>query len=393
MKKFLVFGLALLLLSSALFADDAKVMPLRTGRLSLAPSFTMGEKKFDDEGSRVDAQYDSLKMLNFGAALEYGIISWITGAIQWAPGVNMWSKLDMSLPLANMSLSTSDVRLLDVGDLFVGAKMQILGKDAPVKNEMIRLAFAPGIKIPFSGPDFDKQAENAVKGDKVTPDTLDNHALAAGLRSYFDFIINDKFFINFYNEALFYATKRDLGKTGYQQNLVASGIDQINQLAGALMPTAPALFEYGKTKYGYELTFELEPTFSTPLGPILFTASLPITYKTTPGKKYDVGYNKALVDGAIAAIGSGAYDAELAAMLLNQTAAIGMLNGLAAQVDSINASEGQTHALSINPGIAVMFYKWKVPFEFEFNYKAPIWGMRGGANHTFVFIAKMFFKI
>ena len=393
MKKFLLLGLALLLLSSALFAEDAKVMPLRTGRLSLAPSFTMGEKVFDDDGSRVDAKYDSLKIFNFGAALEYGITGWLTGAVQWAPGVNIWSSIDMALPLPSnpMASSASDVRLLDVGDLFVGAKMQILGKDALIKNERMRLAFAPGIKIPFSGPNFKEQTKNAEKGDKVTPDAMDNHALGLGLRSYYDFIINDKFFINFYNEALFYVTERDLKKTGYQQYLVATGIDQVNGLISSTPLGATLtsnLFDYGKVKYGYDLTFEIEPTFSTPLGPVLFTASVPITYKTTPGKKYDVSYDNTMLQGAIAYI-SSLPDGSLP---MPNAQAIGTLQGLAGQVDDLNAGEGQTHLLTINPGVAVMFYKWKVPFEFEFNYKAPVWGLRDKANHTFVFIAKMFFK-
>ena len=377
MKRFLLLGLALLLLGSAAFADDAKVMPLRTGRLSLAPSFTTGEKVFTDDGTR-ETKY-AIKAFNFGAALEYGITGWITGAVQWAPGVNAWSDVDTQVPYIDMSggtpamaFSTSTVRALDVGDLFVGAKMQILGKDAPIKNNKVRLAFAPGIKIPFGGPKFDKQAENAANGDKVTAGTMDNHVLALGLRSYFDFIINDKFFINFYNEALFNVTKRDFKKMGYMEYVVSQGMDFANTF---LSDT----FSYGKTKFGYELTFELEPVFSTPIGPVLFTASMPVTYKTAPGAKYDVSYDPAklaMIMGALAADPGAQF-------------AVGMVQSF---VDDYSDQDPQSHSLSINPGIAVMFYKWKVPFEFEFNYKAPIWGMNSSANHTFVFIAKMFFK-
>ena len=394
MKKLLVFGLALLLLGSALFADDAKVMPLRTGRLSLAPSFTYGDKNFDKDGSRKDS-YD-LKAFNFGAALEFGITKWITGAVQWAPGVNIYSDADTKVAYIDMGAggavpSKSTVRVLDVGDLFVGAKMQFLGKDGLVKNEMVRLAFAPGIKIPFGGPDFADEYKNAVKGDKVTAATMDNHALAAGLRSYFDFIVNDKFFINFYNEALFYAMKRDLGKVGFEEYITSYLIDQAN--ANSIGAGGPKLFDSGKVKFGYDLTFELEPTFSTPVAKgILFTASMPITYKTTPGKKYDFNYGMAETTKAgleylasLEVYGSPAY--------IGYMTQAGQIGAVIDQAKGLEAKEGQTHALSINPGVAVMFYEWKVPFEFELNYKAPIWGQRASANHSFVFIAKMFFKI
>ena len=332
MKKFLVFGLALLLLSSALFADDAKVMPLRTGRLSLAPSFTTGTKAFDAEGTRVDA--DALKVLNFGAALEFGITSWITGAIQWAPGINVYSDVDTQVPPVNNPyvLSTSKVRLLDVGDLFVGAKIQFIGKEAPIKTDMFRMAFAPGIKIPLPGPDYEKQGKNSIAGDPVTPVNFDNHVLAIGLRSYLDFIINDKFFINLYNESLFNVTKKDFAKAGYEEYMgtVLGGTE-------------------GKVSYGYSFTLELEPVFSTPIGGVLFTASIPLTYVMTPGATHE--YTTMTVKG------------------------------------------NQTQSFSINPGVAFMFYKWAVPFEFAVNYKAPLWGMYTKANHTFIFKAKMFFKI
>jgi hypothetical protein len=127
MKKFFLSGLALLLLVSALFADDAKVMPKRVGRFYIAPSFVFGEKSFDEDGDRVDS--DAVKIFNLGAALEYGITSWITAAIQWAPGINLYSDIDVTL----QQNPNASARMFDVGDLFVGAKMQIIGTEAPVK--------------------------------------------------------------------------------------------------------------------------------------------------------------------------------------------------------------------------------------------------------------------
>ena len=382
MKKFLLLGLALVLLGSALFADDAKVMPARLGRFYLAPSFITASKAFDDEGSREDT--DAMKMFNLGMAAEYGILSWMTGAIQWAPGINAWSTIDTDVPYiggTGLVISDSDVRLLDKGDIFLGAKMQILGGDGLVKNDNLRLAFAPGLKIPLPGPDFEKQVENAVSGDKVTPATMDNHVLAAGLRSYFDFVINDKFFINLYNEALFNVTKKDLKKVGYMEYMLATAIDQAN--AGMTAMAQPALFDYDKVKYGYELTFELEPVFSTPAGKgILFTAGLPVRYVTKSGKKYDFTYDETYVNTVMGMLGGMGMTDEAAGV----GTALYMIKGL-------EDSEAQSHLLTLTPNAAVFFYGWPLPMEFKLSYTAPLWGQNAGANHVIGFQIRVYFKI
>ena len=370
MKRFLLLGLVFLILGAALFADDAKVMPLRTGRLSLAPSLTYGVTSFDAGGRRLDNASPLgsgiIKVFNFGAALEYGIISWITGAVQWAPGINVWSNVDMDMNLFALSQfgfpSGSSARVYDMGDLFVGAKVQILGKEAPVKTDNFRLAFAPGVKIPLPGPDFKDQFENLQNGYMVTVSTMDNHAVGVGLRSYFDYIINDKFFVNFYNETLFYVTKPDLNKAGLTEYLTSMGVN--SNFGPGAVPAGMESSVEGKVNYGMELTFEFEPTFSTPIADgLLFTTSLPITYKTSSGKKYEFTGSGVLGDTAVDAIKGALPDGD------------------------------RSHSLSIDPGVAIMFYKWFIPMEFELNYKSPVWGMNASSNHTFVFIAKVFFKI
>jgi hypothetical protein len=145
MKKILFFGLALLVLGSALFADDAKVMPMRVGRFYLAPSFIFGDKAFNKDGERVNNENNaSVKALNLAMAVEYGVIDWITAAVQWVPGINIWSKME-----TDPALSSGGMDLFGVGDLFVGAKIQIIGSAAPVKTDNFRLALAAGVKIPL----------------------------------------------------------------------------------------------------------------------------------------------------------------------------------------------------------------------------------------------------
>lgn len=346
MKKFLLFGLALLILGSALFADDAKVMPGRLGRFYLAPTFITINKAYDDEGSREDLDA-AINMFNLGAALEYGIIDWITGALQWAPGINVWSKVDVD---------SGDAKLFDVGDLFLGFKVQLFGASAPVKAEKIRFALAPGVKIPMPGPDFKKEAKNMGEGKAFTGGTLDNHSLGVGARAYFDFIINDKFFINLYNETLFYPIKKDIKKAGVKEYMTLEGVNAAIAPAGSSVK--------GEVDYGYELTFELEPVFSTPVAEgMLFTAGLPVNYKTTPGAKYSFS-------------GSGpAGDAGVTNM-----------KGLLPDGD-------QTHSLTLTPNAAMFFYGWPLPMEFKLSYTAPLWGQNTSAGHVIGFQVRLYFKI
>jgi len=365
MKKVLIFGLTLLLLGSALFAEDAKVMPMRMGRIYLAPSFAFGSKIFDDGGSRTDVGAPEIMALNLGAALEFGAYNWITAAVQWAPGFNVWSDVEPPMPLPinfppsplNPSdFSTSSVRSLDKGDIIIGAKMQILGDAGPLKSDRFRLALGPGIKVPLRGPDYKEQLANAVAGDLVTPANFDYHVFGFGLRTYFDYIINEYFFIGLYNEFLYYPQKKDLAKAGYSEYFILNSLNNMF-LGGAVLD--------GEVSYGYDLTFELEPSFSKMIvpGKVILNAGLPLTYKTTPGKSYEFSAKGVMADAALTQIKSLIEDGE------------------------------QTHQLTLKPGASLFFIGWKVPFEFKLSYFAPLWGMNSGATHTVSLQIRMYFKI
>ena len=368
MKKILLFGLALLLLSSALFADDAKTMPARLGRLYLAPSYMFANKLFNDDGDRKDygTGGGSVKAFNIGAALEYGPIEWMTIAIQWAPGINVWSDVDRTIPAFDipgymgggplMIGASDDANAFGVGDIFFGLKFQILGNQGLVKNDMFRLAFAPGIKIPLPGPDYEEQAENALKAEAITPGNVDKHTLAIGLRSYFDFVVNKYFFVNFYNESLFYVMKKDAKKAGYMEYVFADALDKMNADVDV------------DVKYGYELTFELEPVFTYMLTPkIQFNAGLPINYKTAPGRELVLSGSDAAVAG-------------IEAMLPNFS-------------QLLVKKEDQSHLLLLKPNVSFFFVGWKLPMEFKLSYFAPLWGMNERAGHTLSFQIRMYFKI
>ena len=360
MKKMLVFGMALLFLAPALFADDALVMPARVGRFYLAPSFIFGSETFDEFGYRVPASAKSTKMFNLGAALEYGINSWITGAVQWAPGANLWSEIDINLPIftpTGLALSTSDVQLSDVGDLFVGAKIQLVGNSAgPAPSDIMRMAFAPGLKIPLGNPDFSEQYENAVKGDPVTAATLDKHILGLGLRTYFDWIINENFFINFYNEVIFYPGAKKIKHSSYQDYLTLAGVNaQIGSLASDTSVS-------GEVNYKPDLTFEIEPKFTTPIAEgVVFNFGLPVRYVNS-GKSFN-----------FTAAGTASEQALTAARdeLQNET----------------------SHLVTFSPNLSTFFMGWPLPTEFKLTYSVPVLGQNVPANNVLNFQIRLYFRI
>ena len=375
MKRTLVFGLVLLLVSTAIFAEDAKVMPARVGRFYLAPTFGFANGGFDSDGKyeSFDSGEGSMKMFNLGFALEYGIINWITGAIQWAPGINIWSDVDTSLG------TDSTVNANGLADLFVGAKMQILGNQGPVENETIRFAIAPGVKIPLPGPDFEEQFDNRAKNEPVTAANIDKHSLGLGVRAYFDYLINDKFFINLYGEFVGYPVKQDIRKSGiesYMAELIAKGglAAAAPPLAGDIMNST--IIKDGEVNYGYDLTFEMEPVFSTSIGQgTVLTAGLPLNFKLSPAKKYDL-----TITDEFATLANGIMPG------MADTVKDNILNGL-------NGDGSPNYIFSLKPGVSVFFMGWTLPMEFKVQYSAPIFGQNiGNALHTITFQARLYFK-
>jgi len=365
MKKLLAIGLILLLTGSALFAEDASVMPKMVGRFYVAPiySFAMGE--YDTDGDYHNLPYDdiSLKLFNLGFALEYGINNWITGAIQWVPGWTPWSNI-------RAATGWYDTNTNGVADIFAGAKFQIVGEDAPVKASMVRFSAAPGVIIPLPGPNFEDQFKkvnlSTSSGNDATLYSMDNHVFAAGGRVYFDFVINKNFFINLYNETIIYPFKQDLNKAG--ANFYGAKWGAVNNPYGdpEIKDLLDGLAAYGIDKnviydisgdvsYNYSLTFEIEPVFSMPIADgINFTAGLPVTYNFKPAYSYSFSYPAAL--------------ASLADMITP---------GLKSELDT-----DPHHILSLNPNVSVFFMKTLLPLEFKFTYGLPVWGQNALARHN-----------
>ena len=353
MKKFLVFVFVFMILSTALFAEDAKVMPARTGRVYLAPTLIFGSSSFDGNGERVTTP--DLFMFNLGAAVEYGINDWITAAIQWVPGFNIMSEYKLPGP--------PTARFRDMGDIFVGAKMQLMGPNAPLSSNAARIAIAPGVKIPLPGPDFEEQARNAARGNDYTFATIDKHVFGFGLRSYFDIIVNENFFINLYNELILYPIKGDLKDVGlpaldiYQDILEQAGLTEL--------PSGNSL--RGEVNYGFDLTFEIEHVFTQTFtdSRIQINAGLPFNLSYSPGLKPTF-------------IGSGPFGTALAT---------------GANANALANPNPSSILFTVRPNVSAFFMGMPLPMEFKASYFLPVWGQNTMANHTFSFQVRAYFRI
>lgn len=260
MKKFGIIALALVLCAGTFaFADDASVLPAGVGRFYVTNTYAFANSSFDVDGNLNDipAGGGAIKVYNLGLALEYGVTDWISAAIQWAPGVNLWTDRD-----ATAGPFLSETNLAGMADIFAGAKLLIVGEKAPVQNSMFRFAIAPGVKIPLPGTDMEEQYQNILAGDPVTVAQADKHLFALGARAYFDYIINKMFFMNLYSEFTYYP------------------------LEGDVKDTSPSSYASTATiAYGYQLVLEAEPHFDYMLDGAKLSAGLPVTYVMTPNYK------------------------------------------------------------------------------------------------------------
>ena len=384
MRKILLFGLALLLLGSGLFADDAKVMPMMVGRVYAVPTFSYAPGSFDSDGKYHSFDDGSVRLFNLGFALEYGIINWITAAVQWTPGWTPWSNLEGAT-------GSDKTNVNGVADLFVGAKLQILGEKAPVQTDTFRFAIAPGVIIPLPGPDFEDELKNMAKGDDATLSSMDNHVFGAGARVYFDYIINEHFFINLYNETIIYPVKKDLDKAGPNLMMAKAGFgSQLSAFAG--MGFDPLLGQIagdlnnvsGEVNYKYRLTFEIEPQYSTNLGKgLIFSAGLPINYRFSPAYDYSLS-------------GTGGLLTDLTTLktYLGGTGYEDMIPTNDSELLAMAQLKGDAqHSLGINPNVSLFLTSTPLPLEFKFQYGIPVYGQNSMARHNFTLQVKVYFAL
>src|SRR5271157_2970275 len=258
MKKTVILAL-LVCLALPVFADDALVLPAGVFRLTLVPSYDFVPGAYGSDGSYAafpsggNAMGTTVKAFNGAAALEYGVNDWISAAVQWTPGWNITSSVDIPGP--------STVNVNGLYDAFVGAKIQIVGEKAPVASESIRFCTALGVTVPFGSVNFQQQFTNFMNGSAYTLANVDIQTLGIGGRLYFDYVFSPAFFLNLYSQIIYYpgtVALKDTSLPGYVASL------------GGYNPNVG---------YGYHLTVEVEPHYIGNLSDGLqLQLSLPFTY-------------------------------------------------------------------------------------------------------------------
>jgi hypothetical protein len=168
----LVAALLALMINSA-FGEEAELLPEHDLRAALDLSFGIQIQEWEGlEGEKAT-------LLNTGLGLEYGVKDWVMAQALWIPGVNLWSKMDEGWTHGYFS------------DMFRGGKVGIMGENALVKRQDMRLSAAMGIKAPFLSRDGSRW-----EGDK--------HLWGSVLRVYYDYIFTDLFYLNMYVEGVYY---------------------------------------------------------------------------------------------------------------------------------------------------------------------------------------------
>ena len=157
MKKLLVVFLLLSLAAGMVFADDAKVMPKGVIRAYFLGTYGMTDSAYDEDGEEQDSATGDTAFFNQGFAAELGVTEQVTAAFQWTPGMNLYSSVEND-PVdaylvgnfgSNPYGDNENLTLSGPADLFVGAKVQILGDNGFVKNDKFRFSMAPGFRIPL----------------------------------------------------------------------------------------------------------------------------------------------------------------------------------------------------------------------------------------------------
>jgi hypothetical protein len=185
MKRFTLLISAVVVLTAAVYAEDAAVLPAKTLRLNTDASTGFVREGWDGNGKRVDAP----DAVIIGAAIRvsYGFTDWFTTVLGWSPGV---TDTDIARIDIGSDGNSAEEIYEGLGDFTLKGQFQIIGNDAAVSSERFRMRVTPGIVIPFPGID-----------DR---DVLGNHAWGVGGDVSLDTFIAGNFLLNLFGEAYWF---------------------------------------------------------------------------------------------------------------------------------------------------------------------------------------------
>jgi hypothetical protein len=198
-KKILCAITCLLLIgtaATAVFAEDAAVIPAETVRLSVnvIPNYVMHFQEWEGSPS------EPAMFFNSGLGIEYGVCDWLNVQAIWLPGVNFGH----SDKYGNMH------------DIFAGTKAAILGQDALFgKSLNMLLSAALGINIPLTSI-FEPKGTNVNETDTLLWGTV--------LRVYYDVFFTSWFTLNAFAEAVYYPNQIS-ADTAYGKGMIEHPFD------------------------------------------------------------------------------------------------------------------------------------------------------------------------
>jgi hypothetical protein len=167
------------------FGEDARLPAAKTGASTTSIGLSFFPQMWNNGGGKENIENASV--MTAGERIEYSFTDYLSALFDWSPAENILSSTDDSKnPAAN---GTHDIAL--------GARFQIIGLSAPVKQERIRLTASPQVIFPF--PDI-----NLPFWKVDTDDKRGKNAWGFGSGLSFDTGISEQFFLNFYGEFFAY---------------------------------------------------------------------------------------------------------------------------------------------------------------------------------------------
>ncbi len=303
MKRIILF-LLICTLAAPLVADEAKPRPRGMLRTYIIPSYSFAFSRFDQDAKGRDAP---IQATSLGLAVEYGLLDWLALSLHWAPLWTFWSDFEQD----------DNLHINGLHDIDFGVRFQFIGdKSLIADSDKIRLAASVVLRFPWASADWRDESDNLIAGDDYKSQDPDKHAWGIGGRFYFDYVFTQAFFLNFYTEFI-----KFLNKDYEDVSLATYGTPGPNDF-----------------NYGWDLTFEIEPTLEYPLTDgVHIGASLPVNIKFTPDTS----------------------------------------------VDGTSQSDTASYLLMFGPEFSIFFPKMFIPTEFRLFYLHPLLGRNSPANHEF----------
>jgi hypothetical protein len=220
-----------------LHADDAIMPEQHVLELTLPFGFGIANQYWNSGSKWENAS--GPRIASTGLEMEYGAVSWLSAFARWAPGFNMFSKMDGE-------------NYGRFNDIVLGLRGGILGPGSPLaalQTEDMRLTTALQIKTPLPSR-------------KESAGETDLHLWGTGLKVSWDYIFVPQFYLNAAAEAFYYPRQR-------AEN--------------------PDLGGDGRIELPMDVKFELEPrgVFAVGDGSLVLSAGIPFTCQVYAESKFD----------------------------------------------------------------------------------------------------------